>query len=80
MHAAFENTLKSLSLKLILKNLNSPYLLLFSTEGEKKKKKTSGHAFPFNIMEMGKGLNRRKILLPETLDILLRTFLKERIC
>lgn len=37
MHAAFENTLKSLSLKLILKNLNSPYLLLFSTGGEKKK-------------------------------------------
>ena len=31
-------------------------------------------------MEMGKGLNGRKILLPETFDILLRTFLKESIC
>ena len=31
-------------------------------------------------MEMGKGLNGRKILLPETLDILLRTLLKEYIC
>ena len=28
-------------------------------------------------MEMGKGLNRRKILLPETLDVLLKILLKE---
>lgn len=30
-------------------------------------------------MEMGKGLNGRKILLPETWDVLLKILLKERI-
>lgn len=42
-------------------------------------KQRPGYAFPFNFMEMGKGLKGRKILLPETLDVLLKTCLKERI-
>lgn len=40
-------------------------------------KQRPGRAFPFNIMEVGKGLNGRKILLPETWDVLLNTLLKE---